>query len=115
MSKREQNPVRISVTKVKRRRGVGSRVITVLDSDEELVPVTRGNEYARVTKTRLGTSGKKGGVSMSSIPIHETQPTISTQQEENFDSYEGVDLLAGNLAPNVQKKQQKKINDSVST
>jgi len=63
MSKRE--PTRIHVTKVKKRRGVGSRVITVIGSDKDEPALKASSDYARMTKTRVASSAKAEKVSMT--------------------------------------------------
>lgn len=100
------------VTKLKKRRGVGSRTITVLDSDEEHLP-TITDEYARVTKTRVATSGKAERVVTSNVPIFEVEEVdIRTPPEADVDV--PVDTIVENAAPVVPAKRRKRVNDSVS-
>ena len=115
MSKRGGDSVRIRTTKVKKRRGVGSRTITVLDSDEEDTLPTYTNEYARVTKTRVGTSGKAKGITVNSVPIFEVETNIRAPLEVNVDDF--TDAVAENSIPLVptKKSKKKKANDSVSS
>lgn len=95
--------------KVKKRRGVGSRTITVLDSDED--EATNG-EYARVTNTRVGSSGKAERVSVTSVPVLEAEQFDSPAPLEDY-MENPVDLVESAI-PLVPAKQQKTINDSVS-
>lgn len=112
MSKRRGGTTHIQATRVKKRRGVGSRTITVLDSDEELPPATT-NEYARATKTRVGPSGKAERVVMSSIPIIEEEVDIHVPLE--VDANVPVDAVAENVVlVSPAKKRRKRANDSVS-
>lgn len=110
MSKREGDPTQIRATKVKKRRGVGIRTITILDSDEEDPPPAR-KEYALVTKTRVGASGKVERVSMSSVPIFE-QPNTPSPPEEHLD--DSMDVVVEHVVPAVPAKRPNKVNDSVS-
>lgn len=111
MSKRE--PTRIHATKVKKRRGVGSRVITVLDSDEDDPVPTASSDYARVTKTRVAASTKVEKVSMNSIPVfEEDQLSVPTLLEETVDS--SLDVVVENIIAATPAKQRKRANDSVS-
>lgn len=112
MSKRGGDSTATHATKVKKRKGVGFRTITVPDSDEEdLIPKT-SKEYALVTKTRVGASGKADKVSMTSIPIFEVeQSSYSDPVEENLD--DSVNVVKS-VVPKVSTKRQKRVNDSVS-
>lgn len=101
----------VRATKVKKRHGVGSRTILVPDSDEEDLPPTASDEYARMTKTRVGAPGKLEGVSMASIPIFERSGT-PTPLEEDVDNF--VDAVVEDGIPAVPAKQSKRVNDSVS-
>ena len=112
MSKRGGDSTRVRATKVKKRRGVGSRTIAILDSDEEDLPPTPGDEYARVTKTRVGTSGKAERVSTINIPFFEQQSDGPTPLEETVDSH--VDDNIEKIDPVVSVRRRKKKNDSVS-
>jgi hypothetical protein len=99
-------------TKVKKRRGVGSRTITVPDSDEEDPPLMANSEYVRVTKTRVGTSGKAERVSTTSVPILEAeQSNIPTPLEDDVEN--PVDVIE-DVVPAVPAKRQRMVNDSVS-
>ena len=110
MSKREGNSTR--GPKIKKRRGVGSRTIAVLDSDEEDPPLTANSEYVRVTKTRVGTSGKAERVSMTSVPIlEEDRSNVPTPLEDNIEN--PTDVVEINV-PAVPAKRRKTVNDSVS-
>lgn len=112
MSKRAGEPVYVRPTKVKKRKGVGSRIISVPNSDEEDFPRTSGDEYARVTKTRIATSGKAERVYVSTVPVLEVeQPSTPTLPEEDGAYAADVEEKA---APAVKKKRRKKDNDSVS-
>ena len=111
MSKRKGGSIRS--TKLKKSRGVGSRTINVLDSDEDSPLPVASNDYARVTKTRVGTSGKAEKVSMTSVPILEIeQPSPPTPLEENAEH--SADVIIKNVVPEMPAKQRKKVNDSVS-
>ena len=112
MLKREGDATRIRATKVKKRRGVGSRTITVLDSDEEGLPRMASKEYARMTKTRVGASGKVERVVIGSVAIFE-KPNTPTPVEEN--AGDPVDVVAvESVVQAVPAKRQKRVNDSVS-
>jgi hypothetical protein len=110
MSKRADS-TRLRVTKVKKRRGVGSRTITVLDSDEDDLPPISSGEYAQVSKTRVEASGKAERVSTSSVPIFETPSTPVPLEEDLGDS---MDVVVEDILPAVPAKRLKKVNDSVS-
>ena len=69
MSKRAGGSTRVRATKIKKRKGVGSRTIVVLDSDEDVSLPTAASDYARVMKTRVGASGEAKGFTMGTIPI----------------------------------------------
>ena len=114
MSKRVSHSTLARTTKVKKRKGVGVRTIIVPDSDEEDTLPTDSEEYALVTKTRVGASGRAERVSMTSVPIFEVeQPDILAPLEENLgDSTEvakNVDVVL-----KVPAKRRKRVNDSVS-
>lgn len=112
MSKRGGDSTQLPATRMKKRKGIGSRTITVPDSDEEDLPPT-ANDYAQLTKTRVTASGKAGKVTMSSIPVFEAErlsPPVPL--EENVDDF--VDFT-GTIAPAAPAKRRKKVNDSVST
>lgn len=109
MSKRGGDPTCIRTSKIKKRRGVGSRTITVIDSDEDQIV---SKDYARATKTRVAASGRMEGVSISTVPIFEVeQSSTPVSLEENV-----VDLVdvVKDSAPAVPAKQVKRVNDSVS-
>ena len=112
MSKRGGDLTRIQTSKVKKRRGVGSRIITVLESDDEDPLSTAASEYARVTRIRVATSGKTERVATSSVPIFEEEQAIAGAplEENTNDSVDAVE----NIVATVPAKQQKKANDSVS-
>jgi hypothetical protein len=110
MSKRADS-TRLRATKIKKRRGVGSRTIDVLDSDEDDLPPITGDEYALVVKTRVGVSGKAERVSTSSVPIFETPSTPVPLEENPGDS---MDVIVEDILPAVPAKRLKKVNDSVS-
>lgn len=114
MSKRGGDSTCVRPNKVKKRRGVGSRTIAVPDSDDDPLPMAT-NDYARVTKTRVGTSGKAERVAMSSVPIHEVEREnidIHVPLEGNIDGSAGVTTEP--IIHAVPAKQRKKANDSVS-
>lgn len=116
MSKRG-DPTRILTTKVKKRRGMGSRAIAIPDSDDEDPSAMASEEYALVTKTRVGASGKAERVSMSSIPIFE-RPITPTPLEENTvnDSMDVAfdQVIAMPAISAIRARKPKKVNDSVS-
>ena len=114
MSKRRGGQIRIHTAKVKKRQGVGSRSITVLDSDEEDPPPTVAGEYAQATKTRVGSSGNVERVAMSTIPFLEVEDLdVCAPLEVSTDI--PVDAIAKNIVFVVPaKKRWKKVNDSVS-
>ena len=110
MSKWQRDSPHIRNTKVKKVRGVGSHVITVLDSDEEL-PLATTNDYARVTKTWVGTFSQAEKVAMSSVPISKVEwVNICDLLEANS----SVDMVTKNVIRVVPVKRWKKANDSVS-
>ena len=110
MSKQQRDSPHIRNTKVKKVRGVGSCVIAILDSDEELPPVTT-NDYARVMKTRVGTFGQVEKVAMSSVPISKAEwVNICDLLEANG----SVDTVAENVICVVPAKRWKRANDSMS-
>lgn len=112
MSKRGGDSA-LTTTKVKKRKGVGFRIVTVLDSDEEDLPRTTRGEYARVTKTRVGASGKAERVSTTNVPILEVEQSgIPAPLEENVE--DTADTVVEKVIPTVPAKQPKKVNDSVS-
>jgi len=84
MSKHGGDSTRTRATKVKKRRGVGSRKITVLDSDEEDTAPKVSSEYARVTKTRVTTSGKAKRIGTNSVPIFETKADVHAPPESHW-------------------------------
>lgn len=113
MSKREGDPARVHSTKVKKRRGVGFRTITILDSDdEEGFPQISSREYARVTKTRVGASGKAERVSTGSVPIFEKSNTPAPLGENADGSVDGVAVES--VVHALSAKRSKRANDSVS-
>lgn len=99
-------------TKVKKRKGVGSRIITVLDSDEERSPSATGSGYARMTKTRVAASGKAERVAMSSVPVFEVEQA-SVQAPPEGDANDSADVVVENAIRSVPAKRRKKYNDSV--
>ena len=115
MSKRASDSTRPHSTQVKKRKGVGFRTIAVPDSDEEDLPPTASNEFALVTKTRIGVSGQSETISISSVQILEEQESGSpTPLEETTEN--SVDIIK-DLVPTMPAKPakpKKKINDSVS-
>ena len=116
MSKREGDPTHLPIAKVKKRRGVRSRTITVPDSDEEESHPTTSNEYARVTKTRVTSSGKAEKISMNSIPIFEVdQPSEPVLQDENANDSANIVEINVPRRRTAPLKRRKKVNDSVST
>jgi hypothetical protein len=112
MSKRGSAPTRIRSTKVKKRKGVGSRTITVLDSDEENPPAVI-DKYARLAKTRVASSGKAEKYTTSTVQISDVE--MHTLLEEDAEVV--ADPVAGYVVPAVpakMKKKRKRANDSVS-
>ena len=110
MSKRG-DPTRLHGTKVKKRRGVGSRTIAILNSDDDDPPPMVAEEYARTTKTRVGAFGKVERVSMSSIPIFEQPSTPPPLEEDVVDDFADVTF---EHVPAMPAKRTKRVNDSVS-
>ena len=110
MSKRE--PGRLHISKVKKRRGVGSRVITIPDSDEEDPSPKASSDYARVTKTRVSASAKAEKVSMGSIRIFEEEQ-LSTPTPVEADVDNSADVVVENVVSAVPAKRRKRANDSV--
>ena len=110
MSKR--GPTRTKANKVKKRRGVGSRTISVPDSDEDPLPVTT-NDYARITKTRVGTAGKAEKVVTSSIHIYEAD-WVDVHDPPEADTHVPAVAVTKNVAIVVPAKRRKRGNDSVS-
>jgi hypothetical protein len=112
MSKRGGEPTLAHPAKVKKRKGVGSRVIIVPNSDEEDFSRTSGDEYARVTKTRVTASGKVEQVFVSTFLVREVeQSSTPTPLEEDGDYAADVEE---NSTPVEKKKRPKKVNDSVN-
>ena len=100
------------MSKVKKRRGVGSRVIAILDSDEDSPPPKASNDFARIMKTRVSASAKAEKVSMSSVPIfEEEQLNTPAPVEANVD--DSADVVIKNVVPAVPAKRRKRANDSV--
>jgi mRNA-degrading endonuclease toxin of MazEF toxin-antitoxin module len=114
MSKQRGNLSRVHFTKVKKRKGVGSRTIIVPDSnDNDDSPLTMTTEYARVTKTRVTTSGKADGVTTSSFLFSEVETADSHAPLEE-DANVPADSVAENIVHVVPaKKKRKKANDTV--
>ena len=114
MSKRE-GLARTHLTRVKKRNGVGSRTITVLDSDEEDPIPAATNEYARMTKTRVSASGKAEKVAMSNIPIFEVEEEwVDILDPLESNTLDSADAVVKNTVPMVPAKQRQRANDSVS-
>lgn len=112
MSKRKRNSTRPHSTKVKKSQGVGSRTITVPDSDEEELPPATANHYARVTKTRVASSGKAEKVTTNSVPIFEVE---EVEIHAPLEAYIDIPAETENIVHVVPaKKRKKKVNDSVS-
>ena len=105
---------RVSV-KVKRRKGVKIRTVTVLDPDKEGPPPNVKVEYARLLKTRVTTSGKADSVTMHTLPLFEAKEVVhSGSQEPATPSYhEGIIVGDPIPATTAKKRQRKKMNDSV--
>ena len=110
MSKRE--PGRLHISKVKRRRGVGSRVITIPDSDEEGPSPKAGSDYAQVMKMRVSASAKVEKVSMGSVRIFEEEQ-LSTPTLVEADMDNSADVVVENVVSAVPAKRRKRANDSV--
>lgn len=99
---------------MKKRRGVGSRSIAVLDSDEEDPTPKAPIDYARVTKTQVGTSGKVKRVTTSSVPIFEVEE-VSVHAPPEVDTNNLENAPADDIPrPAPAKKRRKRSNDSVS-
>lgn len=113
MSKRREDASRKHTTKVKKRRGVGSRTISVLDSDDEDPLPTTTVDYARVTKTRVGTSGKAEKVATSSVQISDVEK-VNAHAPQETDMDGSADAVTENVVLVVPAKRRKKVNDSVS-
>ena len=116
MPKQGGHLTRIRTTKVKERRGVGSRTITVLDSDKEDPLTITGDKYARVTKTRVTTSGKAEKVSTSNVPISKVEK-VDAHSPLGADTDVPADTVVENTvhaAPAKKRKKREKANDSIS-
>lgn len=114
MSKRGGELTHVRPTKVKKRRGVGSRTIAVPDSDDDSPPAAT-NDYAQVTRTRVGTSGKAERVTTSSVPISEVEmEKVDAHTSLDRNTGGSMDASAENDVSAVPAKQRKKANDSVS-
>jgi hypothetical protein len=111
MSKRGGDSTHLHISKVKKRRGVGSRSIIVPDSDEEGPPLVANSEYARVMKTRVAVDGTAEKISMKNVPIFE-RPSTPVLPEDVID--DSADAIVENVVPVVPAKRHKKVNDSVS-
>jgi hypothetical protein len=116
MSKRGGDSVRIRSTKVKRRKGVGLRTIVVLSSDDEDSLPTAANDYARVTKTRVGTSGKAGGVVISTVPLFEVEDVeeVNDHAPAEVNAGGSADASTEHTVHVTPAKRRKKANDTVS-
>ena len=111
MSKQRRDLTRTCTTKVKKSRGVGSCTITILDSDNEQPLPTTTNKYARVTKTRVASSGKAEKVSTDGIQIFEAEVEVLAPLE--VDTNLPVDTE--NIVYVVPaRKQRKRANNCVS-
>jgi len=114
MSKRAGGSTRVRATKIKKRKGVGSRTIVVLDSDEDVSLPTAASDYARVMKTRVGASGEAKGFTMGTIPILDVDKVdISTPLPE-ADTNGSADTVGENVVHVLPAKPRKRANDSVS-
>ena len=113
MSKRGEDLTRIRVTKVKKRKGVGSCTITVLESDEDDSAPMATSDYARVTKIRIGPSGKAEGTAVSRVPILE-KINVRVHAPLETDTSGSMDVVPEDVALAVPAKKKKKENDSVS-
>ena len=114
MLKRGGNLTRTRAAKIKKRRGVGSRSITVLDSDEEDLAPKVSTEYARVTKARVAASGKVERIATNSVQIFEADE-IDVQGPQETDTDNFVGATTENVVRTVPaKKRRKGANDSVS-
>ena len=94
---------------------MGSRIITVLDFDEEDTIPKAADEYARVTKTQVVTSGKAEKVVTSNIQISEVEkvdihPQLEADTGVPADTVENV----VHAVPAKKWKKQQKANNSVS-
>jgi hypothetical protein len=112
MSKRGGDSTRVNNTKIKKRRGVGSRTFTVLDSDEENELPAACEEFALVTKTRVEISGGVERAFSSSVPVLEVEEPSSPVQLEGTVEH-SADVVVENVILAVPARRRKK-NDSVS-
>jgi hypothetical protein len=99
MSKRGSAPTRIRSTKVKKRKGVGSHTITVLDSNEEDPPAIT-NKYAQLAKTHVASSGKAEKYMTSTVQISNVE--MHTPLEEDAEVV--ADPVAGYIVPRCQRR-----------
>lgn len=115
MTKRHGDPAYGVKVKVKKRKGVKVRTVTILDSDDE-GPSNIDTEYARLLKTRVTTSGKADSVTMNSLPLLEVQNTTHNDMPlaPCPDTQEPDETVAESAVPSKPaKKRRKKANDSV--
>ena len=114
MTKRHADPAPGTKARVKKRRGVKVRTVTIPDSDGE-DSSNVDTEYARLLRTRVTASGKADSVTMNSLPLFEVKkvadddnlsdPGLNIQPEE---------VSVENAVPSKPaKKPRKKANDSV--
>jgi len=112
MAKRPHDSSRGITVKVKRRKGVRIRTVTVPDSDDERPPSNNSIEYARSVRTRASTAGKAESVTTKTVRILEAKDVRQDDPEPSADNHEEV--IEENPIPTKKaKKQRKKKNDSV--
>ena len=111
MSKRHGDTIHGTSVKVKKRKGIRVRTVTIPDSDDPPPNVT--TEYARLLKTRVTTSGKADSTTMKSLPLFEVNDIARNDSlESTLDSYD--EPVVENTVPSMPtKKRRKKANDSV--
>lgn len=114
MSKRRGAPICRGNSKIKLRKGVKIRTITIQDSDEEDSPSNVNTDYAQLVQTQVTASGRVGSITMSRIPLLELEDVMGDiSLEAGTDGDESA--VTGDVVtvfPAVQKKR-KKANDSV--
>jgi hypothetical protein len=112
MAKRHGDSVHGANPKVKKRKGIKVRTISVPDSDDEGPPPNVNAGFARLLKTRVSTSGKAESVTMSSLPLFEVKNSAHDDSEPVIDDHEAV-LVENKIPSKTAKKRRKKVNDSV--
>jgi len=115
MTKRHGDPVHGVKVKVKKRKGIKVRTVTVPDSDEE-GPSNVNTEYVRLLKTHATTTGKADSVTMNSLPLFEVKNITHNNEplEPCLNDQEPGETVSENTVPSKPvKKRRKKANDSV--